>query len=40
LIDQIEQNLALPRQPDAALLERILDTGDCHEKCRGYLLEE
>jgi hypothetical protein len=30
LIDEIEQDLALPRQPDAALLKRILDAGDCH----------
>ena len=30
LVDQIEQNLALPRQPDAALLERIPDAGSCH----------
>ena len=39
LIDQIEQNLALPREPDAALLERIFDAGDCHETYRSCLLE-
>jgi hypothetical protein len=30
LIDQIEQNLSLPRQPYATLLERISDAGSCH----------
>jgi hypothetical protein len=30
LIDQIEQYLPLPRQTDAALLERILNAGNCH----------
>ncbi len=29
LVDQVQQNLALPRQPDALLLERIFDPG-CH----------
>ena len=34
LIDQIQQNLPLPRQPDSLLFQRILDSRDCHETTR------
>lgn len=30
MIDQIEQDAALPRQPNAALAERVLDAGGRH----------
>jgi hypothetical protein len=30
LIDQIQQNLPLPCQPNSLLFERILDKGDRH----------
>ena len=40
LIDQIEQNLPLAREPNALLFQRIFDAGNRHEGKLEDLLEE